>query len=54
MKLVIDEGGSDSVIHKDIWTNEPANVRQGRFWGWAKRVQEKYWKQSIPEVFSAV
>jgi sulfide:quinone oxidoreductase len=45
MRLVIDEGGGDSVyVHKDIWTDEPANVRQGRFWGWAKRAQEKYWE----------
>ena len=45
MRLVIDEGGSDSIYaHKDIWTDEPASVRQGRFWSWAKRVQEKYWE----------
>ena len=45
LKLVIDEGGSDSIyVHKDIWTNEPADVRQGRFWSWAKRAQEKYWE----------
>lgn len=47
MKLVIDEGGRDSIyVHKDIWTNEPASVRQGRFWSWAKRVQEKYWEMA--------
>jgi len=45
MRMVIDEGGGDSIyVHKDIWTNEPANVRQGRFWSWAKRAQEKYWE----------
>jgi len=45
MKVVIDEGGSDSIyVHKEIWSNEPANVRQGRFWSWAKRAQEKYWE----------
>jgi sulfide:quinone oxidoreductase len=45
MRLVIDEGGSDSVyLHKDIWTNEPGTIRQGRFWSWAKRAQEKYWE----------
>lgn len=45
MRMVIDEGAGESIyVHKDIWTNEPANVRQGRFWGWAKRVQEKYWE----------
>jgi sulfide:quinone oxidoreductase len=45
MKLVVDEGGSDSIyVHKDVWADEPANVRQGRFWTWAKRVQERYWE----------
>lgn len=47
MRLVIDESGSDSIyLHKDIWTDEPATVRQGRFWSWAKRVQQRYWEMS--------
>ena len=47
LRLVIDEGAGNSIyLHKDIWTNEPATVRQGRFWSWAKRVQEKYWETS--------
>lgn len=45
MKLVIDEGGGESLyLHKDIWTNEPGSIRQGSFWSWAKRAQEKYWE----------
>ena len=45
MRLVIDASGGDSIyLHKDIWTDEPATVRQGRFWSWAKRVQKKYWE----------
>jgi len=45
LRMVIDEGGGESMyVHKDIWTNEPANVRQGRFWSWAKRAHEKYWE----------
>lgn len=45
MRVVIDEIGSDSLyLHKDIWTDEPATVSQGRFWSWAKRVQQKYWE----------
>ncbi len=45
MKLVIDEGGSGSLyVHKDLWVGEPASVRQGRFWSWAKRVHEKTWE----------
>ena len=45
MRVVIDELGGDSLyLHKDIWTDEPATVRQGRFWSWAKRVQQRYWE----------
>jgi sulfide:quinone oxidoreductase len=45
MRLVIDEGGGDSLyVHKDVWGDEPANVRQGRFWSWAKRAQQRYWE----------
>jgi sulfide:quinone oxidoreductase len=45
MMLVIDEGGADSLyLHKSLWDAEAeATVRKGRFWGWAKRVHEKYW-----------
>lgn len=47
MRFVIDEIGNDSIyLHKDFSTNEPATVRHGRFWSWAKRVQEKYWQVS--------
>ena len=47
MKFVIDELGAESLyLHKDLSTDAPATVRQGRFWGWAKQVQEKYWKHS--------
>ena len=47
MRFVIDEVGSHSLyLHKDLWTDEPATVRQGRFWSWAKRVQQKYWEVS--------
>lgn len=46
MMLVIEAGGVDSMfVHKDLWTDEPANIKQGRFWGWAKRKQEQYWKR---------
>ena len=47
MRLVIDESGSDSIyLHKDICTDQPATVRQGRFWSWAKRAQQRYWEIS--------
>ncbi len=45
MTLVIDEGGRDSMyLRKSLWADEPASVRQGRFWSWAKRAHEKYWQ----------
>jgi sulfide:quinone oxidoreductase len=45
MRFVIDEAGTDGLyLHKDIWTGEPATVKQGRFWSWAKRVQQRYWE----------
>ena len=45
MKFVIDEAGSDGLyLHKDIWMDEPATVKQGRFWSWAKRAQKTYWE----------
>ncbi len=44
IKLVIDEGGSDSLyLYQDLSGSEPTSVRQGLFWSWAKRVQQKYW-----------
>jgi sulfide:quinone oxidoreductase len=45
IKLVMDEGGADSIyLHKDLDGDGAASVRRGRFWGWAKRVQERYWE----------
>jgi len=47
MMLVIDEGGGDTIyLHKGLWDDEPAIVRQGRFWTWAKRVHENFWLAS--------
>lgn len=45
MRFVIDDAeGNGLYLHKDIWTEEPATVRQGHFWNWAKRVQQSYWE----------
>lgn len=45
MMMVIDEGGGDTIyLHKGLWNEEPAIVRQGRFWAWAKHVHDKYWR----------
>lgn len=47
MMLVIDEGGGDTIfLHQGLWDSEPAIVRQGRFWSWAKRIHDKYWLAS--------
>lgn len=47
LKLVIDEAGSDSIyLHKEIGNEDPATVRRGRFWSWAKRVQKDFWELS--------
>jgi sulfide:quinone oxidoreductase len=47
LKLIIDEGGSESLyVHGDLCDNQPANVRHGRFWMWAKQVQQKYWESA--------
>jgi sulfide:quinone oxidoreductase len=45
MMLVIDEGGHDSIyLRQDLWDESTGTVRQGRFWSWAKRMQERYWQ----------
>jgi sulfide:quinone oxidoreductase len=45
MQFVIDEAGTDGLyMHKDIWTGEPAAVKQGRFWSWAKHAQQRCWE----------
>ncbi|HJP93894.1 MAG TPA: FAD-dependent oxidoreductase [Pyrinomonadaceae bacterium] len=47
MRLVIEVPGGDSIyLHKDVWTDEPGTVKQGHFWSWAKRIQQKYWEHS--------
>lgn len=47
IELVIDDSASDSIyLHKDMWTDEPTSIRQGRFWSWAKRVQQRYWEHA--------
>lgn len=47
LRTVIDDLGSDSIyLRKDLWTDEPATIRQGGFWSWAKRAQKRYWELS--------
>jgi sulfide:quinone oxidoreductase len=45
MRFVIDEGGKDSIyMHKEIWWEDRPEVKQGRFWHWAKRAHEHIWQ----------
>jgi sulfide:quinone oxidoreductase len=45
MRFVIDEGrGEGLYLHKELWTDDKATVRQGPFWSWAKSAQQKYWE----------
>jgi NADH dehydrogenase FAD-containing subunit len=44
MRLVIDEGGSGSIYVHKYESIDEAKVRQGSFWGWAKRVNERRWE----------
>ena len=45
IELVVDEGGKDSIfLHKKLWEGGEKTVRQGRFWSWAKRAQEKHFR----------
>jgi len=42
--MILEAGDGESIyFQKDLWSEEPSSVRQGRFWSWAKRVHQKYW-----------
>jgi sulfide:quinone oxidoreductase len=43
---VIDAGGPDSIfLHYGIWDDAMYRVRKGHFWGWAKEVHDKMWRE---------
>ena len=45
LMLVVDAGGRDSVfLRKRLWDESEKSVSWGLFWGWAKRVHERYWQ----------
>jgi hypothetical protein len=31
-------------VRKDVWSDDPTDIKQGRFWAWAKRMERQYWK----------
>lgn len=44
LKFVLETDGKDSIyLHQDLWSDEPAKIKHGRFWAWAKRGHEQYW-----------
>src|SRR6185436_18238455 len=44
LMAVIDLDGESIYFHKDLWTDEPSSIRHGRFWSWAKRIHDQYWR----------
>lgn len=45
MMLVVDAAGEDSIfVRKDLLSDDPVDVKHGRFWSWAKRMQQRYWQ----------
>jgi sulfide:quinone oxidoreductase len=45
MMLVIDAAGQDSIfMRKDLWSDDPADIKRGKFWAWTKRMEKRYWK----------
>jgi len=47
--MVLDARGGESIyFHKDLWTAEPASVRHGRFWSWAKSIGRLLMRNSYP------
>ena len=45
LMLVVDAGAESIFAHKHLWEDdEAANIHRSRFWSWAKRQQEHYWK----------
>jgi len=45
LMLVIDAGGDESIfVKKHLWSDEPVDIQHSRFWAWAKRKQQTFWK----------
>ncbi len=45
LTLVVDEGGADTTyLHNTLWEEGGKTVGHGRFWGWAKRAHERYFR----------
>ncbi|HZI19791.1 MAG TPA: FAD-dependent oxidoreductase [Pyrinomonadaceae bacterium] len=44
MRLVVEAGAESVYLHASLWGDGETDVSRGPFWGWAKRVHEKYWR----------
>lgn len=44
LMAIIDIDGESIFFHKDLWADEPSSIRHGRFWSWAKRIHDQYWR----------
>ena len=45
LMMVIDEGGANTIfIEQDLDRGSHSEVRQNRFWSWAKWVHDRYWQ----------
>ena len=45
MMLVVDAGKDEAIfMQKDLGSDDEVSIQSSRFWGWAKRKQEQYWK----------
>jgi sulfide:quinone oxidoreductase len=45
INAIIDAGGADSIhLHYGIWDDMNFALRQGRFWGWAKKIHDRSWR----------
>jgi sulfide:quinone oxidoreductase len=43
---VIDAGGADSIfLHYGIWDDAMYRIKKGQFWGWAKDIHDKMWRE---------
>lgn len=42
---IIDAGGADSIyLHYGVWDDSLQSLRQGKFWGWAKKSHDAFWR----------
>ncbi len=40
----VKSSGDSLYLHRELWSDAPGTVKQGRFWSWAKRAHAIYWQ----------